>query len=359
MPDPEVAPVQASATSRCGVLLINLGTPDSPRTRDVRRYLREFLSDPLVLDMPGPLRRALLELVILPFRPRRSARAYASIWGEGGSPLLRNSRALRDALAARLGDGYAVELGMRYGQPSLAQALAALASREVSRVIVVPLFPQLTRSTTGSALERLHGLAARLPHAPPLQSVPPFYAHPEFVGALAAVLAPALESFPADHLLMSYHGLPERHLHRADPSGEHCLQRPDCCQIRCPSQESCYRAQCLTTSRALAGALGLPPDRWSTAFQSRLGPAAWIRPQTTAVLPTLAQRGVRRIAVVCPSFVADCLETLEEIGLRAREQWMELGGEDFLLLPCLNAEPRWVAGLAKIVLDVQAKSVST
>jgi len=336
--------------ARTGVLLIQLGTPASPATRDVRRYLREFLSDPRVLDVPALPRRLLLELAILPRRPRVSAAAYRSIWTAAGSPLLVHSRALAEGVARALGPAYRVELGMRYGEPSLAGALDRLRAAGAERVVVLPLYPQYAASSTGSALARAFELAAARWDVPAVLAVPSFHDDPAFLGAVAEVAHGPLAGFRADHVLFSFHGLPERQVRRSDPTpGGWCLARPDCCERPAPAHRRCYRAQCVATARALAERLGLAPAAWSYAFQSRLGRTPWIRPFTDEALPALAARGVRRLAVACPSFVADCLETLEEIGIRARAQWRALGGDELLLLPCPNAHPTWVDAVAALV----------
>ncbi len=329
-----------------GALLAQLGTPASTAVADVRRYLREFLSDPRVLDIPAPARWLLLNAVILPFRSPRSAAAYRSIWMPEGSPLLVYGQALREGVAKTLGDGFRVELGMRYGSPSLADALERLVAADVERIVVLPLFPQYAGSSSGSALERIHALAGARWNVPSLTTLPEFPDDPAFIDALAAVARPDLEAFRPDHLLLSYHGLPERQIRRSDESGAHCLTRAGCCDALGPRNRHCYRAQCMATSRALVAALGWPAERSTTAFQSRLGRTPWIRPYTDQVMPELAQRGVRRLAVLCPSFVADCLETLEEIGIRGREQWLEAGGEALCLVPCVNAAPPFVEAVA-------------
>jgi ferrochelatase len=330
---------------RTGVLLVNLGTPDSPRVRDVRRYLREFLSDPRVIDIPAPARWLLLHLVILPFRPRRSAEAYRKIWTPRGAPLLVHGRALRDAVARELGPSYVVELGMRYGRPSIRSALERLGGADVARTLVLPLYPQYSEAATGSSVACVEAEVERRPELPPLDVLPDFHDDPGFVSAWVGVAQPELEAFRPDFVLFSYHGLPERQVKAADP-GAHCLMSDDCCDEIGPANRRCYRAQCFATTRALAARLGLPPDRHSTAFQSRLGRTPWIGPYTDAALPELAAAGHRRLAVLCPAFVADCLETLEEIGIRAREQWLELGGEELHLVPSLNATPAWAATVA-------------
>jgi ferrochelatase len=336
-----------------GVLLVNLGSPASPRPADVRRYLKEFLSDPRVLDMPAPLRWLLLRAVILPFRPRRSARQYASIWTAEGSPLIVHGRALAEALGARLGDGHRVALAMRYGEPSIADGLEALLAQDVARIRVVPLFPHSASSSSGSAVARVYALASRRWNVPDLDVLGPFYDDPGFIAATAEVARPVLEAECPDFVLFSYHGLPETHIRRADPSAA-CRLDEACCSAVGPANRFCYRAQCFATTRAVAAELGLASDRHASAFQSRLGPAAWIGPQTDKLLPQLRERGVSRLAVLCPSFVADCLETLEEIGIRAREQWLELGGEDLHLVPCVNTHPTWIDALAAALGDVPA-----
>jgi ferrochelatase len=327
-------------------LLVNLGSPESPTPRAVRRYLREFLGDPRVLDIPAPARWLLLNAVILPFRPRRSAHAYAKIWTAEGSPLITNGRALRDALRKGLGDDWAVELAMRYGVPSIDAAMDRLAAADVERIVVVPLFPQYASASTGSALDAVYAAAAERHNVPPLHVLPSFYAEPGFVRAVAAVARELPEEELPDHVLISFHGLPERQVKKSDTTGKHCLASETCCDAIGPANRFCYRAQCTATARALARALGLRAEHWTLAFQSRLGRTPWIQPYTDEVLPQLYERGVRRLAVVCPSFVADCLETLEEIGLRAREQWLGLGGEALSLIPCVNAHPVWVEALA-------------
>jgi protoporphyrin/coproporphyrin ferrochelatase len=332
-----------------GLLLCNLGTPDAPTPKAVRRYLREFLSDPRVLDMNPVGRALLLNLVILPTRPRKSAEAYRKIWTERGSPLLVHGEALAAAVRARLGSDWAVELGMRYGKPGIAAALARLRAAGVARVVVLPLYPQFASSTTASTVDQVRRLAA--PSGQSLAFVGAFYDHPAFLDAFATVGRPVLAAETPDHVLMSFHGLPERHLRKADASGRHCLVAADCCERIGPANRGCYRAQCFATARALAGRLGLADGSFSVSFQSRLGRTPWIRPYTDATIAGLAAQGKRRLVVFCPAFVADCLETLEEIGIRAREQFLAAGGERLALVPSLNAHPAWADALVRIVRD--------
>ena len=340
-----------------GVLLINLGTPDAPETGPVRRYLREFLSDPRVLDIPPLGRAALLYGVILPFRPQKSAEAYRKIWMPQGSPLLVHGNALRDRLQDALGPGWAVELGMRYGRPSLASAIEKLRGRGVQELTVVPLYPQYASSSTGSSLERVYRLVGEAWNVEALRVLPPFYGRPEFLDAFADVGRPVLAEARADHVLFSFHGLPERQVKKSDPTGAHCLQRADCCDVQVPANRWCYRMQCFFTARELAQRLGLELGRWTVTFQSRLGRTPWIRPYTDVVIPELAGKGVKRLAVFCPAFVADCLETLEEIGIRAKDQFLASGGEALTLVPSLNAHPSWVRGLTKMVRELRGEEV--
>lgn len=337
--------------TRPGVLVINLGTPDAPETPAVRRYLREFLSDPRVLDIPAAGRAALLNLVILPLRPRRSAAAYRKVWTPEGSPLLVHGRALERGLAERLPDAEVV-LAMRYGNPSIRAGLAALAERGCDEVVVLPLFPQYASSSTGSAVAKVYEEAARLWNTPFVRVVAPYYDDPRFVEAFAAVARPVLEEQRPDHVLFSYHGVPERHCTKSDATGAHCLQVPDCCARIVAANRQCYAAHCHGTTRALVAALGLDPERVSHTYQSRLGRTPWLRPYTDVEIPALARRGVRSLAVLSPSFVADCLETIEEIGMRAREEFLAAGGERFALVPSLNGTPAWVEGAASLVRDL-------
>jgi ferrochelatase len=336
---------------RTGVLLVNLGTPGSARTADVRRYLREFLGDPRVLDMHPIARKLLLEGVILPLRPRRSAAAYRCIWTEEGSPLLVWGRALRDGVAGALGSGFEVALGMRYGAPNIRSALDALREAGVDEIVVLPLFPQYSSAATGSALAKVFEELARWNDIPATHTIASFFDHPAFISAFAKTTQEQLAGFGADHVLFSYHGLPEAHVRASDATGQHCLASQHCCDAIVDANRSCYRAHCFATTRALASALELEAEGHSVAFQSRLGRTPWIQPYTDLRLPELAAQGVKRLAVICPAFVADCLETLEEIDIRAAEQWRELGGEELRLVTSLNAEPAWVEGVASMVRE--------
>jgi protoporphyrin/coproporphyrin ferrochelatase len=339
-----------------GVLLINLGTPDSPDTGDVRRYLREFLSDPRVIDINPVGRALLLNLVILPVRPAKSGAAYRSIWMPEGSPLLVHSQRLTEKVRATLGGDYLVELGMRYGNPSIPAALQKLLAAQPAKLVVLPLFPQYSSAANGSALERVQSVLNQQWNVPPVETVGAFYDDPGFIEAFTQVARHHLQPFRPDFVLFSYHGLPERHVLKSDVSGRHCLQTPSCCDAIVEANRYCYRAHCYATTRALVKNLGLTPDNHSVSFQSRLGRTPWVKPYTDVVLPELAKAGKKRLAVLCPAFVADCLETVEEIGIRAREQWRSLGGEELLLVPSLNAEPAWVETVARLVRQHGARA---
>jgi len=352
-----VADAKAPVSPPRGALLINLGTPDAARPREVRRYLRAFLRDPRVIDLP-PVRRALLvEGWILPTRARRTAAAYAKVWSDAGSPLLVHGQALRAALEQRLHMGWAVALGMRYGNPSLSDALRRLEERGVREIVALPLFPQYSSAATGSAIAALFAepAAARLRR---ILALGPFFDDPGFAHAWRDVAAPALAAFRPDYVLFSYHGLPERQIRAADRTGTHCLSSADCCARPSRASAHCYRAQCYATTAALVGALGLDPASTGTSFQSRLGRAPWIRPWTDLVLPELAAAGVQRLAILCPSFAADCLETVEEIGIRARDQWQRIGGKELLRVDCPNAHPTWVEAIAQLILQAKGTDAS-
>ncbi|RMG21394.1 MAG: ferrochelatase [Deltaproteobacteria bacterium] len=331
-----------------GLLLVNLGTPDDPSEAAVRRYLREFLSDPRVVDLSPVARWLLLHFVILPLRPAKSAEAYRKIWTEAGSPLLVHGRALADGVQARLGSRWQVRLAMRYGSPSIPEALDAFEAEGIHRIVLFPLFPQYASSTTGSAVQRTFEAAADREIVPAISVVPPFFADAGYLESQAALAREAMARKAPEHVLFTFHGLPIRQVKKADLTGAHCLEQPGCCEVEQPANRMCYRRHCFETARALAERLELDAGRWSLAFQSRLGRAAWLEPYTVDALTELARSGIRSVLVVAPSFVADCLETLEEIGLRGAEVFRQAGGEHFQLVPAVNASEGFVETVARL-----------
>lgn len=352
---------------RTGILLLNLGSPDSPSESDVRRYLAQFLMDPYVIDLPWLLRWLVVYGFILPKRPANTAEAYASVWQSEGSPLLIHSRALRDAFSemvlsrsAMVGerDGFVssttlepplVYLAMRYGEPSIPSVLASMRQEGIGKVVIVPLYPHYAMSSTRTAVEACETAFQTLRWQPVRRVVKPFYQHPAYIQALATHLGASLEKAPWDHVLFSYHGLPERHLKKTDPTSRHCCRQPSCCDRRSVAHETCYRHQVFRTTALVAQTLGIPAEKYSVSFQSRLGRDKWLEPFTDPHVVGLAQKGIKRLAVVCPAFVADCLETIEEIGEVTKERFLEAGGTSFTLVPCLNAASVWVHALFDIV----------
>ena len=328
--------------SNHALLLVNLGSPASTEVADVRRYLNQFLMDPYVVDLPWPLRRLLVSLILLK-RPAASAHAYASIWWQDGSPLVVLSKRLQAAMKAQWTQG-PVELAMRYGEPSIETVLKGLAAQGIQQVTLAPLYPQFADSTTTTVIEETRRVVRAANLDMRFSLLAPFYDQPEYIDALVDSARPYLKQ-DFDHLLLSFHGLPERHLRKLDPA-KHCLKAPDCCHTAPPQVlATCYRAQCLRSAAAFAARMGLRPEQWSVSFQSRLGRDKWIDPYTESRLEALAGQGVKKLLVMCPAFVADCIETLEEIGDRGREQFKAAGGESLQLVPCLNDHPSWVAAL--------------
>lgn len=331
-------PRQRRALTTRGILLSNLGSPETAEPDSVRRYLGQFLMDRHVIDAPWPLRRLIVSL-IQRRRPRETARAYRAIWRDEkpGSPLLHFSRRLAEALRRR--GNAPLALGMRYGKPSLAEALARLEAEGSDEILLMPLYPQHAGATRTTTIERTRELLAP---GRRLLVLPPFHARSEYLAAMRRQIAEHLPP-SADFVLFSFHGLPERQILRADAHG-HCLRRPDCCEAPSPAHGTCYRHQCRATARALGGELPVP---YGVSFQSRLGRLPWLRPYTEERIGELAGSGVRRLAVVCPSFVADNLETLEEIAIRGASAFRDAGGERLTLVPCLNDSSAWVEALAR------------
>jgi len=329
-----------------GVLLVNLGSPDSPSVPDVRRYLREFLMDGRVLDVNWLTRFCVVNFAILPSRPKESAHAYQSIWTKEGSPLVVTSRHVLAKLRERV--RVPVELAMRYQNPSIPDAVRKLASAGAEDVLMIPLFPHYAMSSFETAVERVKEVAASAAPKMKIQVQPPFYDHPDYIAALTGSAKEHLDA-GYDHLLFSFHGIPERHLRKSDPTGHHCLATPNCCETASPAHATCYRAQCFKTAAAFVKKAAIPAGKHSISFQSRLGRDPWLRPYTDHVLPELAAKGVKKVLVICPAFVSDCLETLEEIGIRGRASFLEAGGVDCQLIPCMNEHPLWITALEKMV----------
>ena len=338
-----------------GVLLINLGTPDAPTPDAVGRYLREFLMDGFVIDMPAPLRWFLVNVLIVPRRKYQSAEAYQKIQSADGPPLLIHTRSLAQKVAKQLGDGYFVTFAMRYGNPSIKSELQKLKSRSVSRIIVLPLYPQYAESSFETAVVETKKCARELGCEELLNFLPPFYNNAGFINAWAERIRADLDPETSDHVVFSFHGVPVRHLTKFHRSDNNNMPAADCCTEVTAGNQNCYRAQCFATASAIAAQLELHPDDYTVSFQSRLGRAEWIGPNTVDVIQDLAHRGIKRIAVACPSFVADCLETLEEIGIRGRETFIAARGEDLHLIASLNDESVWVAGVATMILEARCE----
>jgi ferrochelatase len=334
------------------VLLVNLGSPASTSVPDVRRYLREFLGDERVIDYPAWFRWLLLEGIILRVRPKKSARAYEKVWTPEGAPLLVTSEKVRAKLQDAV--GLPVLAGMRYGEPSIAGALTKLRDMGVREVFLIPQYPHYAMSSWETVVVKVYEDARRV--APELKctTVQPFFADADYIDALHAVAEPDLAR-GFDHLLISFHGVPVRHLRKADSSRAHCQCVPDCCSVASPAHATCYRAQCLATVRAFAARAGLQPAQYSYSFQSRLPGEPWLEPFTDRELVRLAQSGVKRMLVMTPAFTADCLETLEEIAQEGKHTFLEAGGAEFRQIPCLNDHPAFIDFLAKRTLAWRRK----
>ena len=338
------------------VLLVNLGSPASTSVADVRRYLRAFLGDERVIDYPAWFRWLLLEGIILRVRPKKSAHAYQKVWTPDGPPLLVTTEKVRAKLEAALaeptnlaspsGPRIPVLSGMRYGEPSIAGALEKLRDMGVREVFLIPQYPHYAMSSWETVVVAVHEEARRVFPGLRFTTVQPFFADTDYIEALHAVSAPALaEGY--DHLLISFHGVPVRHLRKADSSRAHCQHVPDCCSVASPAHSTCYRAQCMGTVRAFAARAGLPAGKFSVSFQSRLPGEPWLEPFTDRELVRLAQSGVRKLLVMTPAFTADCLETLEEIAVEGKKTFLEAGGSDFRAIACLNDQPAFIDFLAR------------
>lgn len=327
---------------------MNLGSPDSTQVKDVRRYLNEFLMDERVIDIPSIARALLVKGIIVPFRAPKSAEAYQTIWTEEGSPLIVLTRQLQQALQQQV--SVPVSIAMRYGNPSPRTAYDQLIGEypDLEEVVLVPLYPHYAMSSYETAVVYAQEQHVAGGYRFKLTTIPPFYNHPDYLEALAANMKPWLEN-DYDHLLFSYHGIPQRHVRKSDPTGCHCLKVNNCCDTPSPAHAYCYRHQVFTTTRMVTEKLGIPKEKYSISFQSRLG-KGWLQPFTDLRLEQMPGEGIKKLLIVCPAFVSDCLETLEEIDERGREAFMEAGGASYTMIPCLNTHPLWVDALRKWTL---------
>ena len=334
-------------SAKKGILLMNLGSPDSTQVKDLKKYLDQFLMDERVIDKPWLLRALLVKGIIVPFRASKSAEAYKAIWTEEGSPLIAITRQLQRALQNEIAEP--VEIAMRYGNPGMEEGFEALLKRNpfIEEVIALPLYPHYAMSSFETAVEYAKEIHQKKKYSFRLSFVEPFYDDPGYLNALAENIRPYLNG-PYDQLLFSYHGIPERHIRKSDVTGCHCLQVENCCEVASPAHAYCYRHQVFTTTKRVTEILNIPKDKYSITFQSRLG-KGWLTPFTDIRLQELPNEGIKKLLIICPAFVSDCLETLEEIEIRGREEFMKAGGESFTMIPCLNDNPLWVKAVAGYV----------
>lgn len=331
-----------------GILLVNLGTPDSPKVSDVRRYLDEFLMDGRVVDVPAPLRALLVKGIIVPFRGPKSAKTYQAIWTENGSPLMYYSVRTAELLAERLGSEYHVELAMRYQNPSIQSALDKLKAAKVDSIKVIPLFPQYASATTGSVHDKVMEIVGKWQAIPDISFLNSYYDDPGIIKNFAEN-GKKYKPQTYDHILFSFHGLPQRQLRKGDDSKTHCLKVEKCCENICDNNKFCYSAQCHRTAQLIAAELGIPKENYTITFQSRLGRDPWAQPYTSDVIEHLAEKGAKKLLVFCPAFVADCLETIFEIAEEYQEEFEEAGGEKIQLVESLNDHPMWIETLERLV----------
>ena len=327
-----------------GVLLVNLGSPESPQAKDVKPYLDQFLMDRFVIDVPFLLRALLVRGIILRKRPEKSAAAYKKIWWEEGSPLIVLSKRMHQKVKPKV--DVPVSLAMRYGNPSLLSGMQELHDQGIDDVLLVPLYPQHAMASTVTIEVLADEL--RQKHFPKMKitNFPAFYNRPDYIKSLANSMAEHLQGFEYDHLLFSYHGIPERHIRKTDVTKSHCKIDCSCCQTPSPAHEFCYRHQCFETTRQVVELLQIPEGKYSQTFQSRLAGDKWLEPYTDVEINKMPEKGIKKLAVVTPAFVADCLETLEEIAMEANHQFREHGGEEFLAIPCLNDRQEWTDTVA-------------
>lgn len=322
-----------------GALLVNLGSPDSTSVRDVRKYLDEFLMDKRVIDTSYLLRAFLVKGIILNTRSKRSSNAYKKIWLNEGSPLVEITRKLTDKV--RVKSNIQVEMAMRYGNPSMEKGIKALVDKGVSEIYMIPLYPQFAMATTETVVALAEKIIKKKHPEVTLTHVPAFYNKPEFIEVLSESIKRELNQIETDHILFSYHGLPERHIKKSDVTKSHCKIDKSCCSTASPAHEFCYRHQCLKTTELVVERLKLKEEDYSVSFQSRLGRDPWLQPYTSETILRLSEKGIKKIAVITPAFVSDCLETLEEIAIEGKNSFIESGGEEFYTIPCLNDDDHW------------------
>jgi protoporphyrin/coproporphyrin ferrochelatase len=341
--------------TRRGIILMNLGSPDSNSVKDTRKYLNEFLMDERVIDSSWLLRFFLVRFIIAPFRAPKSAHAYRKVWTPEGSPLIVLSKQLQEALQKVVTEN--VELAMRYGSPSPRKAFDNLLKKEprLEEVVLVPLYPHYAMSSYETAVEYAKKIHKRFNYPFKLTTLKPYYNQADYVFALTEHIRPWLVE-PYDHILFSYHGIPERHLKKSDPTGNHCLEIANCCGTASSAHGQCYRHQCLQTTKLVTDRLPLPKDKFSYSFQSRLGREEWLKPYTDFRLEEMPKEGIKKLLVICPAFVSDCLETLEEIAIRGKESFLQAGGESFKMIPCLNTDPLWVKAIGKWIAEYSSGS---
>jgi ferrochelatase len=331
-------------TTQKGILLMNLGSPHSTEVKDLRSYLDQFLMDQRVIDKPWLLRALLVKGIIVPFRAPKSAEAYKAIWTKEGSPLIVITKQLQKALASEIEEP--VEIAMRYGSPSVEDGFKALLNTNSSleEVLAVPLYPHYAMSSYETAVEHAKKIYKKNKYSFKLSFTQPFYSDPDYIASLAERIKPFLNR-PFDQILFSYHGVPARHIRKSDVTGCHCLETEDCCEVASTAHVHCYRHQVFATTRLVMQSLNIPKEKYNLSFQSRLG-KGWLTPFTDIRLAELPGEGVKNLLIICPAFVSDCLETLEEIEIRGRDIFMDAGGETFTMIPCLNTELSWVKTLA-------------
>ena len=328
--------------AKTGIILFNIGTPRSYEVNDVKEYLLEFLMDKDVINLPFIVRWPLVHGLIVPRRAPFSAENYKKVWMKEGSPLWVYSKHFAEKLQNELGNDYVVKMGMRYSEPTIEHALKDLIVEQVDSLLLVPMFPQYAEATTGSVLKEFERAKKHLGVNIPSRVVRDFYAEDSFINPSVELLEETLDNKNIDHYLFSFHGLPESHIRKNDG----CLRSEDCCFEKSACDKPCYRAQCFATATKIAESLSLASTQWSVSFQSRLGRAEWLKPATDHTLEVLAKTGKKNVAVICPSFVADCIETLEEIAIGGAETFHHAGGEKFIMIPCVNADDRWVTGFS-------------